>query len=142
MTISDLRSVLLVGGSLALAGCSTSGGESPGIGYGRYLQVVNEVGVVLETDSAVAGMLSCMETASSWLRQTPQLAGRIRCVGSPTLEPLPYRFKVQIVPERANEFYQTAPYEVKFLTSRLCRTMLSESLADKRYRLVEDKCGA
>lgn len=141
MKISGSRRVLFLASLLVLAGCSAPGPASSGVGYGRYLQVINDVGVLLESDSAVAGMKTCMETAVHWVQQNPELAGRVRCVGSPTVQPLPYGFKLKAAPAMANEFYPSAPYEIRVLTSRMCRAMLSESLASGESRLVEDRCG-
>jgi hypothetical protein len=133
---------LLAIASIFVAGCAGPGVDSSSIGSGSYFQVLDGNSVVLEMETAIAGMQPCQQQAYHLVRENPGLTGRIKCAGSPTTETLAFSAKLRSTPGSRSEFYDTAAYWIRTSTSERCREIVDSSKKEGGTAIVEDKCGA
>ena len=126
---------------VAFAGCGAQLLDQSGVGNGRYMQVSGATGVVVESDTAVAGMMSCAEQGQQLVRQYPALAGRIRCVASPSSEPLAFGFTALSKLGPIDGIRYSAPYHTRVSTSARCRAMLDAVKAGGTATILADRCG-
>lgn len=131
---------LLASASLVGAGCA--GLDSPGVGTGGYLQLIEGGAVVFEMETAISGMQSCPQTAHSWIRDDPSLAGRLKCVGSAASEPLPFSVLLRSTRSSEDGYVPAAAYRIRTSTSARCKAVLNGNKSSGTTAIVEDKCGA
>ncbi len=137
---SGLRIATAVAGIALVSACAAPGPDGTSIGSGSYLQVHNGTTTVLEMETAIAGMSSCSEQAHHWVRETPSLAGRVRCVGTATTDPLPFSIRLQSTQGPSAGYYLAAPYRVRTSISALCLTLAQSIRSDATTTVLEDRC--
>jgi hypothetical protein len=130
---------MLASASLIAAGCA--GLDPHGVGTGKYMQYLEGGAVVTEMETAISGMLNCAEQAHARIRETPNLAGRLKCAGSPTSEPLAFSLLIRSTQGRLEGYQDAAPYRIRTSTGARCRAILNSAKADGKTAIIEDKCG-
>ena len=130
----------LASASLIAAGCA--GLDPHGVGTGGYMQYLEGGAVVTETETAVSGMMNCAEQSHARIRENPNLAGRLKCAGSPSLEPLAFSLLIRSTQGRLDGFQDGAPYRIRTLTSARCRAILNSVKAGGKTAVLEDNCGS
>lgn len=126
--------------SLIATGCA--GIDPHGVGSGGYMQYLEGGAVVTEVETAITGMMNCTEQSHARIRENPNLAGRLKCAGSPTSEPLLFSVLVRSTLGRLEEFQEASPYRIRTSTSARCRAILNSAKAGGKTAILEDKCGS
>ena len=137
---TGLRIATAVAGIALVSACAGPGPDGTSIGSGSYLQVHNGTTTVLEMETAIAGMSSCTEQAHLWVRETPSLAGRVTCVGTPTTDPLPFSLRLHSTQGPSAGYYLAAPYRVRTSTSALCQALARSVRSGGTTAVLEDRC--
>lgn len=137
---STMRIAAAVASVVLVTACASPGSGGTSIGGGSYMQVRNGTTTVLEMETAIAGMSSCSEQAYHWVRETPSLAGRVACVGTPTTDPLPFSARLQSTQGPSAGYYLAAPYRIRTSTSELCEAIVRTTKSGGTTAVVEDRC--
>ena len=135
-----LRIAVGLAGVVLVTACASPGPGGVSIGSGSYMQVHIGATTVLEMETAIAGMSSCSEQAYQWVRETPSLAGRVTCVGTPTTDPLPFSVRLQSTQGPSAGYYLSAPYRVRTSTSDLCEAIVRTTQSEGTTAVVENRC--
>ena len=127
---------------MAFAGCATPERASGALGNGGYMQIFDADAVVLEMETAIAGMTSCLEQAHAMLKGNPDLKGRIQCAHAPTSARLPYSALLRFSLSQTDGYYQAAPYRIRTSTRERCQAVVAAVVQGNVTEIVEDKCGS
>jgi hypothetical protein len=132
--------VLLMGA--LLVGCESMPLMDPhSVGKGRYLQFFDQGGrVIAETDTHMAGLMSCPNQAYLAIQKNPSISGLLRCSEQSLSGVLPFYFLAHRQHSESDGYLRSSPYMVRAMTSQLCASLRQETSKMEKTVILENNC--